>query len=217
MSIAADIQGPWLSAPLEFFALDLNPIGVASTFNFHADVNQFGADVVWQGVTYYRWPIEATGFEMSSQGVIARPKIKISNLDGQYGSLVRQYGDLVGAKVTRKRTYAKYLDAVNFLAGNPSADPAEDLDDEVFEINQKTLEDSQAGILEFELRAAIDLDGYQIPREIIQATVCRWRPDQTDICAHAAACGKKLTDCHTFFDPNPLPFGGFPGTALVGQ
>ena len=31
--------------------------------------------------------------------------------------------DLINAKVTRKQTFARYLDAVNFAEGNPEANP----------------------------------------------------------------------------------------------
>lgn len=44
---------------------------------------------------------------------------------------VVKYGDLVGATVTRLRTYMKYLD------GQPSADTTEYLGPDVFKISQK--------------------------------------------------------------------------------
>ncbi len=36
---------------------------------------------------------------------------------------------LVGATVVRRRVYARFLDAVNFVAGNPEADPEQELAD----------------------------------------------------------------------------------------
>ncbi|MDA6336866.1 hypothetical protein OSK69_25605, partial [Escherichia coli] len=36
---------------------------------------------------------------------------------------------LVGATVVRRRVYARFLDAVNFVAGNPEADPEQELSD----------------------------------------------------------------------------------------
>ena len=213
----SDIQITNPSAEISFFILDLNTIGTSAVYYFcPSGQNQQGGSIVWQGVTYQPWPVQADGFEITNQGVMPRPKIQISNLDGSIGSLVRQHGDLVGAKLTRKRTLAKYLDAVNFPGGNVNADPLKGFADDVYEINQKTTEDSQAGFMEFELRAAMDLDGFRIPRRIMQAQLCGWRSTDTAICPFAATCAKKLSDCRTNYPTGKLPFGGFPGLALTG-
>ena len=213
----ADIQITNPSAEISLFILDLNPIGTNAVYYFcPAGQNPQGGSIVWQGITYQPWPVQADGFEISNQGVMPRPKVQISNLDGSIGALVRQYGDLVGSKVTRKRTLARYLDAVNFSGGNVNADPLKGFDDDIYEINQKTSEDSQAGFMEFELRAAMDLEGFRIPRRIMQAQLCGWRSTDTAICPYAASCAKKLSDCKTNYPTGNLPFGGFPGLALTG-
>jgi lambda family phage minor tail protein L len=46
-----------------------------------------------------------------------RPTIKIANADGVIGTLSRANDDLVKVKVIRRRTFVKYLDAVNFTGG----------------------------------------------------------------------------------------------------
>lgn len=43
-------------------------------------------------------------------------------------------------KVTRKRTMVRFLDAVNFTDGNPTANPLEALEDEIYYVTQKTAE-----------------------------------------------------------------------------
>lgn len=162
----------------------------------------------WQGNAYQNFPILAEGFERNTSGKLPRPKITVANVDGAVGALVRDAQDLVGAKVTRKRTFVKYLD------GQPAADPTAGFDDEVLWIERKALETAEA--IEFELCTALDLDGLKLPRRIIQATVCPWVFKGTE-CGYAGAdatCTKTLSDCKTKFGSSPARFGGFPGARL---
>lgn len=162
----------------------------------------------WQGNAYQNFPILAEGFERNTSGKLPRPKITVANVDGAVGALVRDAQDLVGSKVTRKRTFAKYLD------GQPAADPAAGFQDESFWIERKSLETAEA--IEFELVTALDLDGLRLPRRIIQATVCPWVFKGAE-CGYAGAdatCLKTLADCQTKFGTSPARFGGFPGARL---
>jgi len=114
-----------------------------------------GADIVWQGNTYTRLPIEANGFTKSGRGTQPRPTLKASNVAGTLGALVRDNEDLVGSKFTRRRTFVKYLDAANFSGGNASADPNVYFADEIWYVDRKA---SENGIfIEFELASAMDL------------------------------------------------------------
>jgi lambda family phage minor tail protein L len=42
----------------------------------------------------------------------------VANVTGSIAALILSYQDLVGAKITRKRTLVKYLDGVNFASGS---------------------------------------------------------------------------------------------------
>lgn len=112
---AADIQTLTPGTVVELFELDATGLGGVVN-RFHPGVAPGGSDVVWQGNTYYRMPIQGSGWAMSSKGALPRPKVRVSALGGAIGSLVRSYDDLVGAKFTRKRTLLKYLDGCNFPA-----------------------------------------------------------------------------------------------------
>ena len=65
-------------------------------------------------------PIEANGYETNSKGQAATPKLGLAVKDDgvpefrQLKSLMRDLEDLIGAKVTRIRTFAKFLDAENW-------------------------------------------------------------------------------------------------------
>lgn len=220
-------------AVIELFELDLSRFA-QQVIRFHAGTNAVGTDIVWRGHTYQRFPVKGSGFEIKSQGTLPRPKLAVANVTGIISSLCKQYSDLVGCRVTRYRTLARYLDAVNFPEGNPSVDPYEAFPDDIFSINQKSLETKE--VVEFELAVAWDVEGIKLPRRQVIQNLCPWRyrgegcgyaghPVATEndilIPPHAMpaekaadCCGKRLTSCKLRFPSGPLPFGGFPG---VGQ
>ena len=99
-------------------------------YRFHAGSNlNANGKIVWAGNEYLRFPIQATGFAFQ-RGQLPRPKIAISNATGLISSILLSVNetttgnDLTGATVTRIRTLAKFIDAVNFADGtNATADP----------------------------------------------------------------------------------------------
>jgi len=230
MTIASDIQKLAPGTLVDLFELDATAIG-GEVVRFHNGVNALGSDVVWQANTYTRFPIEASGFERSGSGSLPRPKLRVSNITGLVGALVRELQDLVGAKLIRRRTFAKYLDAVNFPGGvNPAADPNASFPDEIWNVERKSGENGLH--VEFDLAAAFDVQGVQLPRRQCIQNVCTWRyraaecgyaggavADINDVPTGGMAsdqCGKRLASCKLRFGAyNPLPFGGFPGVGLV--
>ena len=230
MTIQQDLQTTGGKQLVELYELDATTAG-GVLMRFHNGVSEIGGDVVWQGNTYIRFPIEATGFEYNGKGKIPRPTLRVANITGLLGALVRSYQDLVGCRFTRKRTMVKYLDAVNFVGGvNPSADPTSQMPDDVYFIDRKANENKV--MIEFELAAAFDVAGVQLPRRFIVQNVCAWAYrggecgytgavyfDATDQSVPTLAldsCGKRLSSCKARFGQHAeLPFGGFPAAGLV--
>ncbi|BDU72402.1 phage minor tail protein L [Mesoterricola silvestris] len=199
------------SAKIYLYVLDATGIGGAVSY-FCASSTAAGANIVWQGVTYTAIPIEAEGFATNAKGTLPRPKITVSNIGGVVGAMVRDFKDLVGAKLIRKVTYAKHLD------GMPGADPNRCMPDEIWIINQKTSEVPES--ITFELMAPIDAQGMKLPRGIIQATTCRWSSENTDVCPYVMTCDKGLATangCKVHYPTGNLPFGAFPGTQSIGS
>lgn len=114
-AITTEIQKLEPSAIIELFEMDATDFG-GDLLRFHAGTNGLSANVVWQGNTYTAYPIKATGFDFTGNGQLPRPKLTVSNVTGAITLLVLTYDDLLGAKITRKRTMVKYLDAVNYPA-----------------------------------------------------------------------------------------------------
>jgi lambda family phage minor tail protein L len=147
------------------------------------------------------------------------------------GALVRNYGDLLGATVTRIRTLGKYLD------NRPEADPTAEFPREVFRVERKSGQSRCE--LQFTLASAMDLRGMKLPRRLVLKNTCTFVyrryvdagfvHDSTEnacpyrgpacfdamgntVAADTDVCGKKLSDCkRRYTQPAAIPFRGFPG------
>ncbi len=232
MSIHDDIAALEADALVELFELDATALG-GPTLYFHAGTNELAGKVVWQGQAYEAWPVEADGFEWNSKGTLPRPKLRISNIGGLITAYILDYDDMLGARVIRKRTLAKYLDAANFADGNPSADPDQYLADDMYYIFQKSGESKD--VVEFTLASAMDVQGTLLPRRQIVQNLCPWKykgpecgwvpngkyydKDGKSTTAAKDACSKRVdTGCKVRFGEHaPLPFGGFPASGLLKQ
>jgi len=121
-SVISDLQGINPSSIIELFELTTTTAlhGSATTYRFHAgsSLNANG-EIIWQGNSYQRFPVEATGFAFQ-KGQIPRPTLTVSNALGTITSILLTVNetttgnDLTGATVTRIRTLAKFLDNANF-------------------------------------------------------------------------------------------------------
>ena len=228
-AIASEIQKLAPSSVIELFVLDLALFGQGPV-RFHAGTNALQQRVVWQGNAYEAFPIEVEGFEFNGNGQVPRPRLRVANVTGTITALVLTYQDLIGAKITRKRTLAKYLDAQNFPGAlNATADPSAEFADDIYYVDRKSRETRD--VVEFELAASFDLEGVSLPRRQIVQNVCPWRyrasecsytgssyfdaNDQSVSSSAQDICGKRLSSCQARFGQSAeLPFGGFPAAGL---
>lgn len=162
------------SSLIELFTvtLDSSLHGATTVYRFHdgSNMNSSG-ELVWDGNTYQRFPVKAEGFEFTGKGQIPRPKFTVSNALGTITALMALVNqttpgnDLTGAKFTRIRTLARYIDAANFTGGtNPfgTPDPSSKLPDEIYFIDRKLSENRDT--VEFELVSELDLLNLRLPR-----------------------------------------------------
>ena len=224
------------SAIIELFQLQLTEAvnGVDSTLYYHAGTNELTADIVFAGITYAATPIEVDGFEVTTKGTLPRPSMRVANANSAVSALLVLYNPL-NAKVTRIRTCKKFLDAVNFSGGNPSADSSAKFEDEIWYIDRVANENPQ--VVEFELTSKLDLTNLALPRRQIvehcpwqyRGSECGYRGtryfdvnDSSVTSASADVCGKRISSCELRFPSGQgigprsrlLPFGGFPGARL---
>ena len=171
------------SAIIELFVLQLvtslhgTSSGLPSSNNenniyrFHAGSNlNANGEIVWAGKSYMRFPVIAEGFAFQ-RGQLPRPKLSVSNATGLMSSILESVNlvtvgnDLTGATVTRIRTMARFLDAVNFPgSSNPlgTPDPTAEFKREIYTVDRKATENRE--IVEFELAAVFDLAGVRAPK-----------------------------------------------------
>ena len=164
---------------------------------FHNNANIFNSYIIWRGYQYFPAPINAEGFEVTSRGTLPRPTLSIASQskDGvdQISLLrheIRSFGDLVGTKVTRRKTYAKYLDKENFspaplpdesvsprdlqqLPEGYEPDPYAEMPPDVYFIERKINENKM--ILSYQLSSVLDLEGYKLPKRVIISDKCMWQ------------------------------------------
>lgn len=228
--IASDLQSLTPGNIVVLYELDTTVIGGTDQFRFHDGVNPLGNNLTWSGQSFVKFPIETSGFERTGSGSLPRPKMVVANIDGLISQVARSLGGLEGAKLTRTRTFLKYLDAVNFPGGsNPTADPSQYIEREVWYVARRASENKI--YIEYELAASFDLSGLKLPRRQVVQNVCPWRYRSAE-CGYAGGpvatitdalsldmatdrCGKRLRSCEMRFGlNNPLPFGGFPGAGL---
>lgn len=228
--IAKEVQKLNPSARIELYELDASLAG-GGIERIHNYVND--GDIVWQGYVYAPAAFEAEGFAVS-QDSQTRPTFTMANPNGAVSALCAAFDDFIGAKLTRRRTLARFLDAANFGGGNPDADPSQRFPDEVWYVERKISETRNA--VKFELTSAFDLSGRMLPRRQIQANKCTWlviggyrgpycgyvggpvaKSDDTATADPAQdKCGGRVSSCKLRFGETAvLPYGGFPAAGMA--
>ena len=179
---------------IELFELTLNPVlhgntsiqdpdgNNITTIRFHNNTKDKTTqdNINWNGNTYYKMPIEVTGFKKDPKSP-PRPTMTISNLAiiatniGNMSNVLNSVNtvtfanDLVGATITRRRTLAEFLGDNNFIGndnpfvqGSFTGDFTQELPIEEFEIARKSVE--TRNIVSFELAASIDNINTKLPK-----------------------------------------------------
>lgn len=216
------------TSPVELWELDLTALG-GPMVRIAGQVNELGQAIVWQGNTYNPWPIAATGFERRSNGPFPRPRVQVGNVLGTIPQLIRDYDNLRGARLYRRRTMARFLDAANFSAGNPAADALAEFAPELWLVDQCVARNRLS--VQWELRNPLDFDGVMLPARTVQANYCPWEyrssscgytggpvatiHDEATTSPAQDRCSKRLSGCKLRFRNQPLPFGGFPSVGRL--
>ena len=195
--IISDLQKNNPSAIIELFELELDSTLHGSqttmTYRFHAGSNlDLNGKVVWQSNEYLRYPVEASGFAFQ-KGQLPRPQITISNALSLISAvmlevnLITAGNDLTGAKVTRIRTLAKFLDVTNFASNglfvqenstdyialedsdlfaqesvSPGTPANNEFPREIYYVDRKVAENRD--VVTFELASVSDLAGIRLPK-----------------------------------------------------
>lgn len=231
---AAQELSPTHGGLVTLYELDARNLGDSEIRRFTRDTDPTTGFIVYNGNNYTPIDIEAEGFEWSGSGAPSTPTLRISNVSMYAGVLVREFSDLVGATVTRIRTYRDFLD------NGPTPDPAMIFPIDIFRVERKVSHNKI--FIEFELAVFFDQEGLKLPaRQCIRDTcthVYRRHDPATDSFDYSKAtcpytgsayfkrdgsstsvkaedvCGKRLSNCvQRFGRGSTLPTRAFPGMA----
>lgn len=236
-TIAQDIQAYNPGDLVELFILDASLYGLSLMY-FCSSIYNNGNSIVFNGHTYAPLSMQAEGFQRNSQGGMPTPSITIADVTNAIPTQIRIHNDLLGTKITRIRTFARYLD------GKTDANPSAEFPREVYWVERK--ENQNRFMIKLSLSPIISMHGLTLPRRLILKNVCRWvyrtwngtafvGSSSVNACPYAGdllfkkdgtstvvssedECGHKFSDCLLRYpQPNPVPFGGFPGVSRVSR
>lgn len=228
MSLETDVAKLTPGALIDLFILDMSPLGLTDIYHFHPGTDANSQPIYFQGQSYAPWPLEINGVKKTGQGPEPRPSIIISNINGMLSTLLKSYDDMVGAKVSRLRTLAQYLNTADYNPNNFYL--------ESYFVEQKPKENSL--FIELTLASAMDFLDQQLPARRAVANSCPWRYKSTEngsgcpwpgtnsimwfnandehvFTSAEDVCSKKLSGCKVRFKEAPLPFGAFPALGRV--
>jgi len=152
-------------------------------FRFHNCLNFTTKEILYQGKKYYAAPIFMQDVEYTTKGILPRPKISVvSNAKGienfsLFKSILLSLGDITGAKLVRRRTFIKFIDAANtgLSESIPNHDPNPNaiLRLDLFYFFRKASENET--VIEFELASKMDTENVTLPKRIVLQDKCVWQ------------------------------------------
>ena len=230
--IASEVQKLEQDALVDLFEVDPTVQG-GDIFRFTNSINA-GTALMFDGNAYPPAAVKAEGFETNGRGALPTPTLQVGNVTAATNAAAISSDDILGAKVTRIRTYRRHLD------DGDDPDPEAMFPPEVYYLSR--LGERTRIFVTWELTAALDQEGVKLPRRQVLRDSCIWvyrAPDgnggfdygkaecpyvggsyfdQTGAPTTASGdkCGKRMSDCKLRFgEDGELPFSGFPGVARV--
>jgi lambda family phage minor tail protein L len=229
MTFTAEARKLEPSALVSLFRLDATEVGGVE-LNFTNETS--GGNVVsFGGIQFFPIPVTFRGMTVSTTGPLQTPTMTLANTDGVVQEFVNTWGNLAGCRLTRWRTFARFLD------DGAEPDPSAFYGPDVFKIDRKASDTPEE--ISWELATLADAQGVYVGRTIIR-DVCMWRyryynpntgsfnydkaecpytgsnyfdrNDQPVVAASQDEPSRTRKCCTLRFGENAeLPFGGFPG------
>ena len=228
--ISAESQKATPSPLVILYELDLTKWG-QGIGRFTNQPRSDNRPIIFRGETFQVLPVEITGFETSGTGAPGRPTVTMAS-SASIISLIIGCNDLIGATLTRVKTYECFLDD----GDTPNPEAIFQID--AYRIERKTMQNRLQ--VSFELTSILDQEGAYLPRCQALKNYCffvyrywdktqkKFQYDEFDPCPYTGvlcydqtgnpviesldSCGKALSDCQLRFGNTvQLPYGGFPG------
>jgi lambda family phage minor tail protein L len=233
MTISTEVQKLEPDALVTLYILDTTPIGGTTIFRFTSMPGVSG-NIMFGGFPYTPIDIDASGFDWDGSGSFPKPKLRVTNIGNIVSNAIVGFGDMVGAKFYRIRTFAMHLD------DGSTPDSSATFPIEAFTVDQ--LSKHTKLYLEWTLASSIDQIGMQLPRRQCLRDTCTHRyriykadtdtfdystatcpytgtamfkeDETTTLVKSQDVCNKLLSGCRLRFGVNGiLPTRSFPGIA----
>lgn len=235
-TIKKEVQKLSMDNLVTLYELDATNIG-GSIYHFTKRMRE-SSTIAFGGTTYIPIDIDAQGFTYDGNGAFPTPTLRVSNVGNLVSAAIIDLKDLIGAKLTRIRTFEAFLD------GSPDADSGQTLPVDIFTVEQKTFQNKI--YVEWRLSSSIDAMGKKLPGGIVLRDVCprRYRIyrsatndfyqfdaskggcpyagtkyfDENDVSTTKAndMCSKHLDGCKARFGQHSdLPTYAFPGVSRL--
>ncbi len=155
------------SASVVLWEIDLTEVGGERYFSVMSRTKKVSRSLA--GATVSAVSHSGSGFELNGKGTSTRPTLTVSNLYGMVTGMVEDMQSLVGGTVVRRKVYARFLDAVNFVNGNRDADPEQEV---ISRWRIEQCSDLTAVSATFVLATPTETDGAVFPGRIMLANTC---------------------------------------------
>jgi len=151
--MAIDLNKPFTGHYIEFFDIDATGIG-GLLYHFapsldYDEVTGVTSMFNFDGVNYEPIPLKLTGVTSSTTGAPPTPTLTVSNITKRLLSAIIDLEGLVGATVTRHRTFSEYVPT------NEELPTQHFIISQVMKINREQLT--------FKLNLPIDFEGTRLP------------------------------------------------------
>lgn len=203
-------------------ALPVSVTNVKVYFTLILNIADSNYDIMYDGITYIRFPVKISELTISTDGSVDKPTISVGNVTREIMYYVEQYDGLVNRKVIVKKVFKRFLDKIY----TPNVDGT--VDEEVNPeksitsyIREEFIIDSYAAdekVVRFFLEPIIDLDVKLPRRRYLDSNSCSFKYKDPETCKYSGdlpTCYKNLTACKEH--SNTINFGGFAGLDSTNQ
>jgi lambda family phage minor tail protein L len=209
-STLAQLDHGFDDTPVDLFVLDLSNWGITTPRRYANQVWPDNTPIRWGGNEYEPVAIKISGLQASTDTTL-QAKISIGNVDGIPSTLLLNYDDLRGAKITWMQVKAQHLDQGSDPDPNARGDYA------TFTVQRVSTENEL--VVELDLSYGEDLTNLILPQQFLSATVCvHFYREGSDQCPFAgAAVSDEYQNPLTPIVLSGLSFAGRIITGVDGQ
>lgn len=192
------------SSLIELFELDSTVIDgnnlpeSQQVLRFHNFVSETYMPIYFGSVKYLPMPIAFLNNELKGDGTtLPRPRLTVANADGIVSYYLRAAQGLIGAKLTRKRTFARFLSGETWglsAGSNPFGTPDSEaaLAGDIYYIDKVVNEGKQ--VVEFELSSVLELYKIKLPRRRMFANNCSFEYRNSSGCDYTGEPAADASD-----------------------